>query len=131
MPPAASMLAVSWVLVCLLTTPATGSQSPEYLAQQRTEFGNGPCPPSCSCTADTTRHVPAIPVACICSQLVPKRSFWVISVCSLLTINEPGPSVIRAKRHIINRFIGNFMPMRTEWLFQGPNSCSGRGESCC
>ena len=25
-------------------------------------------------------------------------------------------------RHIINRFIGNFMQMRTEWLFQGQNT---------
>ena len=28
----------------------------------------------------------------------------------------------KAQRHIINSLIGNFIQMRTEWMFQGPNT---------
>ena len=34
----------------------------------------------------------------------------------------PRIKIIRGKRHKKIRFIGNFMQMRTEWLFQGPKT---------
>ena len=37
----------------------------------------------------------------------------------------PRIKIIRDMRHIKNRFIGNFMQMRTEWLFQNTNTHSG------
>ena len=37
-------------------------------------------------------------------------------------ISLPRSKIIRGKRHIKNRFSGYFMQMRTEWLFQGPNT---------
>ena len=47
-------------------------------------------------------HGPTLPMAQV--TLLPLRKF------------------IRGKRHIKNTFIGNFMQMRTEWLFEAPNS---------
>jgi len=56
-------------------------------------------------------------------------AIWAQNRRDFQTNPSNGPSNVKAphkthkaQRHIINSLIGNFIQMRTEWMFQGPNT---------